>query len=113
MKPLLFWTILALVIMLGLPCLSVAFVLGSGFAVFLLLFFFIDPVFCAVCGVFAGIRMKKLRSVPLINACLFVLGAWLFFEMGEVDFLLYGGGYLLIGYAAMGFTVLIRRILKS
>ena len=38
-------------------------------------------------------------------------GVWLFFEMGEPAFLLYAGGYLIIGVITMLITALIPKII--
>ena len=40
-----------------------------------------------VCGVFAGKNIQQLWALPIIAAGLFLAGAWLFFEMGEMTFL--------------------------
>ena len=94
MKPLIFWSILAMLLMIGCPWLAATFAGSVGMAVCLLLFFGVNPIFSAVCGVFAG---------------LFLAGAWLFFAMGETAFLLYCVCYLMIGMIAM----LMRSFLKG
>lgn len=101
MKKLISWTISAGIVMIGCPWLAVTFAGTAGMAVCLLLFFSLNPLFATLCGVSAGKNIKQLWILPLITAGLFLAGAWLFFEMGERAFLLYGGGYLLIGMIAM------------
>ena len=66
-----------------------------------ILFFAVNPLFSMVCGVFAGKDIKRLWPLPIITAGLFLIGTWLFFEMGETAFLLYCGCYLMIGIVAM------------
>lgn len=101
MKKLLIWTICAMFLMLGCPWLAVKFAGSAGMAVCFILFFAINPLFSAVCGVFAGKNVKQLWTLPIITAGLFLTGTWLFFEIAEIAFLLYGGCYLIIGIIAM------------
>ncbi len=108
MKKFVFWTAFAIILMIGCPWLTVTFAEKGGMAVSLLLFFGLNPLFSAVCGAFAGKNIKQLWPLPIITATLFIVGAWLFFELGETAFLLYSGCYLLIGIAAMFITALIK-----
>ena len=96
MKPLIFWSILAMLLMIGCPWLAATFAGSAGMAVCLLLFFGVNPIFSAVCGVFAGKDIKRLWPLPIVVAGLFLAGAWLFFAMGETAFLLYCVCYLMI-----------------
>ena len=109
MKPLIFWSILAMLLMIGCPWLAATFAGSAGMAVCLLLFFGVNPIFSAVCGVFAGKDIKRLWPLPIVVAGLFLAGAWLFFAMGETAFLLYCVCYLMIGMIAM----LMRSFLKG
>ena len=70
-------------------------------AVCFILFFAVNPLFSAVCGAFAGKNIRQLWALPIITAGSFLAGVWLFFEMGEPAFLLYGGCYLMIGMITM------------
>ena len=72
-------------------------------------FFVLDPLFCAVCGAFAGRNVKQLWALPVIAAVLYLAGVWLFFERGEPAFLLYCGCYLIIGLTAMLLSALLRK----
>ena len=45
--------------------------------------------------------MKHLWSLPVISAVLFLIGTWIFFDMGETAFILYAAVYLVIGIMAM------------
>ena len=101
MKRLIVWMILALFLLIGCPWLAVTFAGSMGMAVCFLLFFSVNPLFAVVTGVFAGKNVKRLWSLPIIMAGLYLAGVWLFFEMGEPAFLLYGGCYLVAGVVAM------------
>jgi len=101
MKKLIIWTLSAIILMIGCPWMAVTFAGDAGMAVCFLLFFAVNPLFSAVCGVSAGREIKKLWALPLITAVLFLVGTWLFFEMGEPAFLIYCGCYFVIGVAAM------------
>ena len=65
MKPLIFWSILAMLLMIGCPWLAATFAGSAGMAVCLLLFFGVNPIFSAVCGVFAGKDIKRLGPFQL------------------------------------------------
>lgn len=101
MRKLIYWTVSAMIIMLGLPWLTVTFAGSSGMAICFILFFAVNPLFSAVCGAFAGKNVKQLWALPIITAGLFLTGVWLFFELGEPAFLLYCGCYLIIGISSM------------
>ena len=108
MKKLLFWAVAVLVLMVGGPWVAVTFAGDAGMAVCFLLFFAVDPCFCAVAGAFAGQDIRRLWALPLTAPAAFLTGSWLFFEMGEPAFLMYAGIYLLIGSVAMGISALIK-----
>lgn len=92
------WLAVSAAIMLLLPWAAVTFVnSNAGMAVTLLLFFVIDPIYAVVAGVFAGRTIRRLWSMPFIVAILFLLGAWIFFGIGERAFAIYAGVYLVIG----------------
>lgn len=103
------WLIAAAILMLGAPWLTVAFAGSAGMALCLLLFFVADPLFCVACGILAGQNVKKRWFLPIVSPALFLLGTWLFFDMGNPDFLFYTACYLLIGLLA----ILVRAILKN
>lgn len=85
-------------VMLLLPWLAVTFIKGdAAMAVCFLLFYAINPVFCIFTGIFAGKNGKSCRSLPAITAVLFLLGTWIFFDMGETAFILYAGIYFFLG----------------
>ena len=96
------WLISSAAVMLFLPWAAVTFVNSNAtMAVTLLLFFIIDPIYAIIAGAFAGRNIIKLWSVPLITALLFLLGAWLCFDLGEGAFAIYACIYLVIGIASM------------
>ena len=101
MKKMSIWMILAVLLMIGCPWLAVEFAGSAGMAVCFILFFAINPIFSVMCGVSAGKNIKQLWGLPIIVAGLFLAGVWMFFEMGERVFLLYGSCYLVIGVIAM------------
>ena len=101
MKKLLIWAILAIFIMIVCPWLTVEFAGSAGMAICFALFFAVNPLFSAVSGAFAGKHIRKFWMLPAVTAGLFLAGAWLFFEIGEPAFLLYCGGYQIIGAIAM------------
>lgn len=89
-------------VMLLLPWMAITFVESSaGWIVTLLLFFVVNPIYTVIAGVFAGKHLKELWSVPVLAAILFLLGAWIFFDMGEGAFVIYAGIYLAIGMVSM------------
>lgn len=109
MKKFIGWIIAAVILMIGFPWLAVTFAGSAGMAACFILFYAVNPLFCAVCGVFAGKCIKRLWTLPIISAGLFLVGVWLFFEMGEPAFLLYCGSYLMIGIATMLISAMVNR----
>lgn len=109
MKKLLAWTLFAMILMIGCPCLAVEFAGSAGMAVCFILFLVVNPLFSVVCGVFAGKDIKQLWTLPIITAGLFLAGTWLFFEMKETAFLLYCGCYLIMGVIAMLISALVNK----
>ena len=78
-------------------------------AVCFLLFFAVNPLYSVLIGVFAGKDVKHLWSLPVISAVLFLIGTWIFFDMGETAFILYAAVYLIIGIMAMLISMFIRK----
>jgi len=91
-----------LAVMLGLPWLTVRIIQGmEALVILILLFFCIDPLCAVFTGVTAGKHLRKLWWIPAVNALAFLAGAWLCFDPGETDFLLYALVYLALGTFAM------------
>ena len=101
MKKLITWMMIAIFLMIGCPWIAVKFLGSAGMAVCFVLFYAINPLFSALCGIFAGKNIKQLWGLPIIIAGLFLAGAWMFFEMRETAFLWYSGCYLMIGIISM------------
>ena len=96
------WLVASAVVMLAFPWLAVTFVNGdAGMAVCFLLFFAVNPLYSVLIGAFSGKDIRRLWSLPVISAALFLIGTWIFFDMGETAFILYAAVYLALGIAAM------------
>ena len=78
-------------------------------AVCLLLFIAINPIYSVVIGIFVGKDVKHLWSLPVISAVLFLIGTWIFFDMGEMAFVLYAVVYLVLGIVTMLISMIIRK----
>lgn len=113
-KNFILWLAVSAVIMLTLPWLAVTLVKGdAGMAACFVLFFAVDPIYSMVNGIFAGKDMKHLWSLPVISAVLFLVGTWVFFDMGETAFILYAVVYLVLGIVAMLISMFIRKKSKG
>ena len=109
-KNIILWLAVSAVVMLALPWLAVTLVKGdAGMAVCFLLFFAINPIYFVVTGIFAGKDMKHLWSLPVISAVLFLIGTWIFFDIGEMAFVLYAVVYLALGIVTMLISMIIRK----
>ena len=109
-KNIILWVAASMAVMLAFPWLAVTFVKGdAGMAVCFLLFFAVNPLYSVLIGVFAGKDVKHLWSLPVISAVLFLIGTWIFFDMGETAFILYAAVYLIIGIMAMLISMFIRK----
>ena len=106
--------LIAALVALLLPWLTVTFVRGDGgMAVIFLLFFAVNPITAILLGVFSGGNVREAWFQPLLFAALFLMGAWMLFTMAEMAFALYAVIYLLLGYAAMLAAVLYGRTKRS
>lgn len=113
-KNIILWLAVSAAIMLALPWLAVTFVKGdAGMAACFVLFFAINPIYSVVIGIFAGKDMKHLWSLPVISAVLFLVGTWVFFDMGETAFILYAAAYLVLGIATMLISMCIRKKVRG
>lgn len=102
--------VISAVIMLLFPLLAVTVVKAdAGMAVCFILFYAVNPVYSVVIGIFAGKDIKRLCSLPIISAILFLAGTWLLFDMGEIAFIMYAVIYLIMGMLAMLVSFLINR----
>lgn len=113
-KNFILWLAASMVVMLAFPWLAVTFVKGdAGMAVCFLLFFAVNPLYSVIIGAFAGKDIRYLWSLPVISAVLFLIGTWIFFEMGEMAFILYAAVYLVLGIAAMLVSMFIRKKIRK
>ena len=104
------WMAASAVVMLALPWIAVTFVKGdAGMAACFVLFFALNPLYSVILGVFAGKDVKHLWSLPVISAVLFLIGTWIFFDMGEMAFVLYAVVYLALGIVTMLISMIIRK----
>ena len=109
-KNIILWLAASVAVMLAFPWLAVTLVKGdAGMAVCFLLFFAVNPLYSVLIGAFAGKDVKHLWSFPIVSAVLFLIGTWIFFDMGETVFILYAVVYLVLGIAAMLISMLIRK----
>ena len=109
-KNIILWLAASAVVMLAFPWLAVTFVKGdAGMAVCFLLFFAVNPLYSVLIGALAGKDFRRLWSLPVISSALFLIGTWIFFDMGETAFILYAAVYLIIGIMAMLISMFIRK----
>ncbi len=102
--------VVSTVVMLMFPWLAVTFVKGDvGMAACLFLFFSVNPLYSVIIGVFTGKNIRHLWSLPIISAMLFLIGTWIFFDMGETAFILYAVVYLVLAIVAMLISMFIRK----
>lgn len=81
------------IIMVLLPLLTVTLVKGdNGMAICFILFYVINPLF----SIYIGYTTNKLIC-PVVNSLLFLMGTWIFFDMGEIAFVYYAIVYLILG----------------
>ena len=109
-KSIILWMAASAVVMLALPWIAVTFVKGdAGMAACFVLFFALNPLYSVILGVFAGKDVKHLWSLPIVSAALFLIGTWIFFDMGEMAFVLYAVVYLVLGIVTMLISMIIRK----
>lgn len=100
-KPM-FWLIFSAGVMPILPWAAVTFVRwDAALAAVLVLFFAINPGYSLAAGYYAGKQIRYLWWLPAASAGLYLMGAWLFFAMGDPAFLTYAAIYFALGMEAM------------
>ncbi len=77
-------------------------------ALCLMLFFVVNPIFSMIAGIYSGLEIKRMWYIPLVIAVVFLLSAWIVFEMGETDFMIYAGAYCIISTISMLITYAIK-----
>lgn len=96
--------------MILLPCLTVNFVKSNAaMAICFILFFAVNPLYSVFLGIYSGKNLKERWTLPLLNSVLFVLGTWIFFDMGEKAFVIYAIAYLIIAALSALLSALISR----
>ena len=113
-RSIILWMAASSVVMLAFPWLAVTFVKGdAGMAACFLLFLAVNPLYSVIIGAFAGKDLRYLWSLPVISAALFLIGTWIFFDMGETAFILYAAVYLALGIAAMLISTLFKKKMQK
>ena len=86
----------------------------SGMALCMILFFIVNPIYSAILGYRCGKDVRRMWNLPLVSAIAFLAGAWIFFDIHEIWFIVYAGIYLAIGYIVMFISKYMnRRVQKS
>lgn len=112
-RKIILWFITSFAMTFLVPWATASMVTGEDvIPVSILLFLIVDPLFFLLVGGFCGVEMKKLWSLPLFSALLFLLGAWTFFAPGALDFVVYAIAYSVVGMGAMVIVWLIKRQLN-
>lgn len=102
--------LISVLVMLIFPWCAVTFISADGaMAACFLLFFAINPLASVAIGIISGRSIRTSWFQPGLLASFFLLGTFLFFDMGEPAFILYAAVYLLLGYTAMLITSFIAR----
>ncbi len=102
MKKGVYWLAISGFLMLLLPWLTVTFITNDARMITtILLFLVVNPAYSIIAGVFAGKNIQDFWWLPVISALLFLTGAWMFLEAGELSFIAYAFVYGVLGIAAM------------
>ena len=95
------------------PWLAVTFVKDdAGMAICFILFFVVNPIYSVIIGIFSGKNISGLWCLPIISSVLFLVGAWIFFDPGEMAFVMYAVIYFVLGISAMLLSIFINKKLK-
>ncbi len=95
-KNMIFSLAVSAIVMLALPWFAVTFVKS-------------DALYSVSIGIFAGKDVRHLWSFPVVSTALFLVGAWIFFDIEEMAFLLYATVYLALGVVAMLISMFVRK----
>ncbi len=101
-RQLIVWLSVTIAVMFALPV-AVAKLASecSGMALCMILFYIINPVYSVILGFNCGRNIRQMWNFPLVSSIAFIAGAWLFFDIREVSFLIYAAIYLILGCIAM------------
>ena len=103
------WLICTAAIMFGMPGTARYTNMDAFMVLIVLEFFIIGPLWALGTGIFAGWEARDRWWLTIADPVLFIAGAWIFLEMGELDFLFYAFCYLMVGVLSMFITAVIRR----
>ena len=104
------WLCLSIAVMSLLPFIAVTFVKGdAGMAVCFLLFYAVNPIYSIVVGFFTSKNIKKMWSLPILSSILFLLSAWIFFDISETAFVVYAIIYFVISIIIMFISAFIKK----
>ncbi len=105
---------LSLLLMLLLPLCVMYFASAEqALNLLVLLYYWLDPIFAAGVGIFAGKSPKRRWFLTLIPAVLYPFLAWASSGTWMATYIQVAGCYLLIGLAATGISYAIRRLRKG
>ena len=106
----LFWLVLTAAVMLLLPWAAAAFVPpDEGMFTTRMILLAVGAGYSFAAGYYAGKRIHRLWWVPAECAGMLLLGTWIFFEMGDLQFLTYSG----ISFAAGMEAMLVSRLITG
>jgi hypothetical protein len=104
MKKNLIWLAITAAYMLLIPYLLVTFAGESAMAFAFMLFYGLNPLFCLVAGIFAGLDQRHNWVIALMPPLLFLGSVWLCFDIYERIFYEFAAVYLLICLVCMLFV---------
>lgn len=64
------------------------------------------------CGIYSGVNIKIMWFMPIVVGAAFFMSGWYVFGVSDIDFMMYSGTYVIIGYIAMLAAYLVKRIVK-
>ena len=104
MKKIIIWLIATAAFMIGLPFIFVTFTGESAMAFCFLLFYGLNPLYCVLAGIAAGLNFKASWPIALMAPLLFLCGVWLFFDIYERIFYQFTAIYAIISVFCMLFV---------
>ncbi|MBQ6654960.1 MAG: hypothetical protein IJM79_05490 [Erysipelotrichaceae bacterium] len=104
MKKILIWLAITAAFMIGLPFLFITFTGESAMAFCFLCFYALNPIYCVVAGVAAGLNFRRSWIICLMPPALFLTGVYLFFDIYERIFYHFTLAYLIIAVLIMLFV---------
>ena len=106
----LWWLLGAACVMIAVPWLCSVFVpADASLPLTLLLLYAVEPLYTLFVGGHAGKNVRHLFWLPIANALFSLLGVWLAFDFGNVDFIWYALVLLVLGIVAMSGVAMYHR----